>query len=253
MKFSSSFKIIASFLLILLVGVIASVYDIDINKYLSNFSNKISNTSTSSKAIEVSLIECIDGDTVKFKENNAIYTYRLLGIDTPELNTNQKYSKEALNYTCNSLKNANKITIKYENTSTHIDKYKRRLVWVFVDDILIQEKLLENGYAKVRYAYTKLTYLDKLYKAQSKTQDNKKNIYKDYKKKLYDIRDHTVIFKTTEKSEYNLKMGEIVTIPNNPEKEGFTFEGWGIDGKLYDLSNPVTANLILTPIFSKNT
>ena len=253
MKFSSSFKIIASFLLILLIAVVASVYNIDINKYLVNFNDKISNTSSVTEEVEVSLIGCIDGDTAKFKENGKINTYRFLGIDTKELSTNQKYSKEALNYTCNALKNAKKITIKYENTSAHFDKYKRHLVWVFVDDSLLQEKIIENGYAKVRYVYTKLTYLNKLYKAQEKAKNKKKNLYENYKEKLYDIKSCTVIFKGTLKSEYNLKMGEIVTIPNNPIKEGFTFEGWGIDGKLYDLSNPVTENLILTPIFSKNT
>lgn len=253
MKFSSSFKIIVAFLLILLVGVISSVYDIDINKYLSNFNDKISNTSTASKDIKVNLVSCVDGDTAKFKEDGKTYVYRFLGIDTTEITKNQKYSKEALNYTCNKLKNAKQITVRYENTSACVDKYDRRLVWVFIDGELLQENLLKEGYAKVRYIYTKLTYLDKLYKAQEEAKKNKKRIYEEYSKEKIGLLDYTVIFDGVEKTEYTLKEGEITTIPNNPEKEGYTFEGWYLNDKIYDLSIPVTTNLILTPKFSKNT
>lgn len=254
MKVSNSFKIIFGFLVVLLIGVIASVYEIDINKYLNNFNDNLSNNSKATEDITVELIKCIDGDTVKFKEDGKIHTYRFLGINTPETTTNEKYSKEAKNYTCEKLTNAKKITIQYEDTSSHIDKYERRLVWVFVDGDLLQVSLLEQGLAKVSYVYTKLTYLKDLYKALKVAETNKLKLYSNYNSKTYADEDCTVIFDISgSRDEVTVKKGDIITLPNNPKKEGYTFNGWMNGDSLYDFSKPITDNLILYPSYTKNT
>ena len=150
MKFSNSFKIIFGFLFILLIAVISSVYHIDFTKFINNVNDSLTNDSSTTKKIKVSLVNCIDGDTARFNEDGNIYTYRFLGINTPEVKDNpEEYGVEASNFTCNKLKNADNIYISYEKTSTHIDKYDRHLVWVYVDNVLLQKLLLENGLAKV--------------------------------------------------------------------------------------------------------
>ncbi|MBE6144799.1 MAG: thermonuclease family protein [Firmicutes bacterium] len=114
----------------------------------------------------VTFNECIDGDTASVILNKEKIKIRFLAIDTPETKhptiKEEPYGKEASNYTCNSLKKAKKIEIEYDNNSDKLDKYDRHLVWVFVDDELLQENLIEQGLAKVAYLYDDYKYTSKL-------------------------------------------------------------------------------------------
>ena len=251
MKFSPTFKIIFGFLLVLFIAVISGVYHVDFNKYLKSANNVISNDSKKTKKIKVELVNCIDGDTVQFKENGNVYTYRFLGINTPEVNpVVERYGKDASNYTCKMLKSAKNIYVSYEKTSTKIDKYKRHLVWVYVDDSLLQELLIENGYAYVEYVYTNLTYLDKLYKSEKKAIENKINLYNEYRVKNYKNKKYIVLFKNVKVlDEIEVNNGSRVSVISNPKSKGKTFAGWTLDGKLYDLSKPITQDMILEASF----
>ena len=40
--------------------------------------------------------------------------------------------------------------------------------------------------------------------------------------------------------------------PANPEKDGYTFEGWYYDGVRFDFATPITSNITLTAIWSEN-
>ena len=42
-----------------------------------------------------------------------------------------------------------------------------------------------------------------------------------------------------------VRAGEKVIKPTDPEKEGFIFEGWEKDGKIYDFNSPVTGDIVL--------
>lgn len=250
MKFSSSFKIIFGFLLVLLIAVISGVYHIDFNKYLKS-ANKAIVSDNKLKKIKVELVNCIDGDTAKFKENGNIYTYRFLGINTPEINpVVERYGKDASNYTCKKLKSAKNIYVSYEKESIKTDKYQRHLVWVYVDDNLLQELLIENGYAYVEYVYTNLTYLDKLYKSEKKAIESKINLYNEYKVKNYKNKKYIVLFKNVKVlDEIEVDNGSRVDIIANPKSKGKKFAGWTLDGELYDLSKPITQDLILEASF----
>lgn len=115
---------------------------------------------------EVTLSKCVDGDTAKFIINNKEETVRFLAVDTPETKHPTKgeepYGKEASNYTCNRLKEGNKIELEYDDNSTKTDKYNRYLAWVFVDDNLLQAELVKNGLAEVAYLYGDYKYTDLL-------------------------------------------------------------------------------------------
>lgn len=119
---------------------------------------------------EVKFIKCIDGDTFKVSLDNKEYTLRMLAIDTPEsVHPTKKleyYGKEASEYTCDMVTNAKKIEIEYDENSEKVDKYDRLLAWVFVDKILLQELLIENGYAKIAYLYDDYKYTDILEEKQ---------------------------------------------------------------------------------------
>ncbi len=246
MKFSNSFKVIFGFLAILLIAVISSVYHIDFTKFLNNVNDNLTNNSSTTKKIKVSLVGCIDGDTARFNEDGSTYTYRFLGINTPEVGDNpEEYGDTARDYTCEKLKNADNIYISYETTSSHTDKYDRRLVWVYVDDDLLQTLLLKEGLANVQYVYTKLTYLNKLYKAEDVAINNRLGLYKNYKEDVYEDTTYTVIFKDgNKKDEVSVKAGSRVSIINNP-KGNTLFSGWTVNSNLFDLSRPITNDIIL--------
>ena len=137
---------------------------------------------TYAKKLEVTLNKCVDGDTAWFNLDNERIKTRFLAINTPEsTNKIEAYGKEASNYTCNMLTNAKKIEIEYDSNSDKFDKYDRHLVWVFVDDTLLQEKLLEEGLAEIKYIYGDYKYLDELKKVESTAKKNKVGMWSDSK------------------------------------------------------------------------
>ena len=130
---------------------------------------------------EVDLYKCVDGDTAWFTYDNNNIKARFLAIDTPESTTKkEKYGYEASLFTCNKLKDASIIHLEYDKNSDKQDKYKRELVWVFVDDKLLQEQILKEGLGEVKYIYGDYKYLPILYKAEEKVKKEKINIWEDY-------------------------------------------------------------------------
>lgn len=131
----------------------------------------------------VAFSKCVDGDTAKVILNNEEVTLRFLAIDTPETKHPKKgeepYGKEASNYTCNALKTAKKIEIEYDAGSDKVDKYNRHLVWIYVDNDLLQGKLIEKGLAKVAYIYGDYKYTKTLEAKESVAKINKTGIWSD--------------------------------------------------------------------------
>lgn len=131
--------------------------------------------------VQVSLSKCVDGDTAWFIEDGEEIKTRFLAIDTPESTTKvEEYGKEASDYTCSLLKGATKIEIEYDSNSDKTDKYNRHLVWVFVDGDLLQEKIIQKGYAEVAYLYGDYKYTNKLEEALEVAKKNKVGMWSEY-------------------------------------------------------------------------
>lgn len=127
---------------------------------------------------KVKLDKCIDGDTASFIYKNKTSKFRFLAIDTPESTTKvEEYGPEASEYTCNLLKNAKKIEIEFEENSSKQDKYDRYLAYVFIDGELLQEKVLYQGLADLKYEKKNYKYNDKLERANQHAKDNLIGIY----------------------------------------------------------------------------
>ena len=235
--------------IILIICILTAFYHFNLDKVINN-TNDFFNQQDDNK-IKVDLVKCIDGDTAEFKLKNQNIKMRFLAIDTPEVKKNNM-GGVAKDYTCNLLNKAKQIEISYEPGLTSTDKYNRHLGWVFVDDDLIQEKLIEVGYAKVRYIYAKYKYTNRLLKLQKVAQEKKVGIWSKYKSKKYDDERYVVVFKIDDNSRsVEVKAGEIISLINNPSKKGFTFTGWTLNGKLYDFSKPITKHLIVDAKFDK--
>lgn len=136
------------------------------------------------KSYDASLAKCIDGDTARFIVNEKEIKARFLAIDTPETVHPTKelsqYGIDASTFTCEYLKKAQKIRLEYDDNSTEKDKYDRDLVWVFVDDVLLQDELVKNGYAEVKYLYGDYKYTSLLLDSQDIAKTSKIGIWSDY-------------------------------------------------------------------------
>ncbi len=89
-----------------------------------------------------------------------LYYTQSLFIPLKGLNT---MVKKKSNYTCNLVTNAKKIELEYDKNS---DKKKINIIeflaWVWVDDTLLQDELVKNGYAEVAYLYGDYKYTNTL-------------------------------------------------------------------------------------------
>lgn len=142
-------------------------------------------TELENESEEVTLSKCVDGDTAKFTmKDGSVKTARFLAVDTPEsvhpTKEVEAYGKEASDYTCNLLTNAKTIKVEYDKASDKEDKYGRILVWVYADDKMVQETLLENGLAKVAYLYEDYEYTSKLQNIETIAKNKHVGIWSDY-------------------------------------------------------------------------
>ena len=144
-----------------------------------NIINTINNSNTTK--IEVKYSKSVDGDTAKFELDGKEITVRFLGIDTPETvhptKGEEPYGKEASNYTKQKLENADKIEIEYDDNASETDKYERALVWVWVDDTLLQEELISNGLARTYMLQDNYKYAWILQENEEKAQEEKVGIW----------------------------------------------------------------------------
>ena len=221
----------------------------------------------SAKKYEVTLNDCVDGDTAWFNLNGEKVKFRFLGIDTPESVHPKKsvelYGKDASEYTCNMLTNATKLEIEYDENSDKMDKYNRHLAWIWVDGILLEQNLISIGYAQVAYIYGDYKYTKDLCLEQEKAIINKEGIWSgdrevgycstiDYSDgSLLDKATYTVTFKNQEsdKSVFVVE-GSLVKEEKVEEVPGKIFKGWYLDGKSFDFNTPITGNIILEAKYS---
>ena len=124
------------------------------------------------------LANCHDGDTASFYIDDIYTKVRFIGIDAPEIGTDEgEKSKE---FVCEILKNAKSIKLEREPKSKEKDKYGRSLYWVFTDGKLLEEEAVKKGFAIVKYIYDDYLYKNILDEAQEAAKRNKTGIWSDY-------------------------------------------------------------------------
>ncbi len=143
----------------------------------------IGSVSATNNRLPVTLSACVDGDTAKFILDDKVITARFLAIDTPESVSPkvkpEPFGKEASNYTCKALKNANTIEIEYDTNSDKTDKYNRQLVWVFIDNYLLQNQIIKEGLGEVAYLYGDYKYTPTLEDSEAIAKANKVGMWSD--------------------------------------------------------------------------
>ena len=94
---------------------------------------------------EASVTRIIDGDTIEVQIGSALYKVRYIGINAPELTSNDLLAAEAtkLNYQLVSSK-----TVRLEKDTSETDVYGRLLRYVYVNDVSVNAELVKAGLAR---------------------------------------------------------------------------------------------------------
>lgn len=125
------------------------------------------------------IIRVLDGDTVVLETGEK---FRYLGIDAPELN--DRWGPEANSFN-EELILGKKVRIELDRKK--LDVYGRILGYIWVGDVLVNEILVERGYAKVNLmkGEVKPKYLDRLKKAEDWARQNHDGVWFDeWEKKM---------------------------------------------------------------------
>ena len=146
MKFFTPKRIVIVIMAVIFI-ILKFVQNADLNQIINNEQNLILNT----KKIPCKVVKVIDGDTIevvilknKPNEWNTKEKIRLIGVNTPELNK-EYFAQEAFEFTKKEL-NDKYIEIQVDNISNERDKYGRIIAYVWIDEFLFNQILIEQGY-----------------------------------------------------------------------------------------------------------
>ena len=122
-----------------------------------------------------SVVYIYDGDTIKLANGDKI---RYLGIDTPEMNYKnpppEHFAKDAKEF--NESLVAGK-TVRLEFDTQKRDKYNRLLAHVYVNNIHVNARMIEEGYAKILIIPPNTKYADQFLRLQRIAKEQKKGIW----------------------------------------------------------------------------
>ena len=151
-------------------------------KYLILFLILIFSCNSSEGKDSYLVLEVIDGDTV-LVNHPKVERLRYLGIDAPEKLTidspGDPFYKES-SYLNNKLVAGKKIRIEFDQE--RYDPYGRLLGYVFVGDVLVNEELVRQGFARSFFIGPNRKYEDRIQEAQREAQNAKRGIWSNHNK-----------------------------------------------------------------------
>ena len=132
------------------------------------------------KEEKVELVQCDDSKSAKFRnKDNELINVKLLGISVPD-----KMEDETYDFICETLEKSTDIKLEYDSNSEETDSYGRRYAWVFVDDLLLQDILVKEGYANISSQIAEYKYMDDLKLSLNEAKQDEKGIWKKVVEKI---------------------------------------------------------------------
>lgn len=131
---------------------------------------------TSNAAIEVKVINVYDGDTVTLSDGARV---RLVQIDAPEVQSQECYSSKSREVLASLLRDK-KVTFVSDPKLDQVDKYGRKLGYLFAGKANINLRMVELG-AAAPYFYrgAKGKYANAFMRATKRAQANSLGLWKD--------------------------------------------------------------------------
>lgn len=133
----------------------------------------------SNKQGPYSVVRVVDGDTIIVDIDGKDEKVRLIGIDTPESvhpdkTKNVPYGKVSSEFTKNLLEEQ-EIWLEYDVQPR--DKYGRILAYVYLDDNMVNETLLQEGHAKIATFPPNVKYVEEFKKIQETARTEEKGLW----------------------------------------------------------------------------
>lgn len=155
----------------------------NVKNTLNNYIN-LNNASTSDNPSNISselykVVRVVDGDTIIIDYNGTEERVRLIGVDTPEsVHPNKEKNTEFGTTASNFSKEL--LTDKYVKIELDVqerDQYGRILAYVYLNDVMVNKTLLQEGYAKVATYPPNVKYVDDFTSIQEEARNNKKGLW----------------------------------------------------------------------------
>lgn len=145
-----------------------------LNRFLSTIHPEVK---TTPKPQLTKIVRVIDGDTVVTENNQKI---RLIGIDTPEINTNnsKKCSGQIATTKMKELVEGKYVTLEKDVSET--DKYNRLLRYIWINDTMVNTTLIQQGYAEIDTINPDTKYEQIFYDAQTQAKNQKLGLWNEF-------------------------------------------------------------------------
>ena len=126
-------------------------------------------TSDENNLFEVARV--LDGDTIELLDGRKV---RYIGINSPEPTKNTCFGKESTN------KNKELVEgkmVRLEKDISDTDKYGRLLRYVYVEDLLINDVLVREGYAKISTYPPDVKFQEQFKESERQARENLKGFW----------------------------------------------------------------------------
>jgi micrococcal nuclease len=189
------FKTVITLAVILLIGYFAWKYILPRLDERQNRDKQQVNKENSTGGETALVKKVFDGDTFEAEINGKTEKIRMLGIDTPEKSSSDKFDRDvertgkdkktiqklgelSHQYTVRLI-NGKKVILKTEPGGDNKDKYGRLLRYVYLaDGTFVNLKIVEDGYANA-YRKFKLSKQKEFIEAEKTARGNKKGLWGD--------------------------------------------------------------------------
>ncbi len=150
-----------------------------LNNYINLSSNSTSNNTSNISSELYKVVRVVDGDTIIIDYNGTEERVRLIGVDTPESvhpdkEKNTEFGTTASNFSKELLTDK---YVKIELDVQERDQYGRILAYVYLDDVMVNKILLQEGYAKVATYPPNVKYVDDFTSIQEEARNTKKGLW----------------------------------------------------------------------------
>ena len=118
--------------------------------------------------IEALVLQVIDGDTIRVARDGNVEIVRLIGIDTPEIRRPEECFGKAAAAEMRNLVEGKTVQLEPDASQGDVDIYGRKLRYVWHWQTLINERLLQDGYAKEYKYRVPYKYMQRFVDAETK-------------------------------------------------------------------------------------
>ena len=94
--------------------------------------------------------------------------------------------------------NTNKIELEFDSSAEEKDKYNRYLAWIWIEDVLLQNLLVENGLAETYMLQNNYKYAGMLQESEELAKESKLGIWSEDTNSTQDDKNQTIQGNDTE-------------------------------------------------------